>query len=39
LLDRGPGVEPVAALIEVADDALAVLDRVGVVALELGVHL
>ena len=26
LLGRGPGVEPVAALLEVADDALAVLD-------------
>ena len=38
LLGCGPGVEPVAALLEVADDALPVLDGVGVVVLELGVH-
>ena len=38
LLGRGPGVEPVVALFEVADDALAVLDGVVVVLLELGVH-
>jgi hypothetical protein len=29
LLDRGLGVEPVAALLEVADDAVAVFDGVG----------
>ena len=39
LLGRGPGVELVAALLEMADDALAVLDGVVVVVLELGVHL
>src|SRR4051794_15083509 len=38
LLGCGPGVEPGAALLETADDALAVLDGVGVVVLELGVH-
>ena len=38
LLGRGPGVEPVAALLQAADHALAVLDGVGVVVLELGVH-
>ena len=38
LLGGGPGVEPVAALLEVADDALPVLDGVGVVVFELGVH-
>src|SRR5439155_25792444 len=38
LLGCGPGVEPAAALLETADDALAVLDGVGVVVLELGVH-
>jgi hypothetical protein len=38
LLRCGPGVEPVAALLEVAYDALAMLDGVGVVVLELGVH-
>ena len=39
LLGRGPGVESVAALFEVAGDALAVLDGVVVVVFELGVHL
>ena len=38
LLRRGTGVEPVAALLEVADDAFAVVDGVVVVVLELGVH-
>src|SRR5215208_1293092 len=38
LLRGSPGVEPVAALLEVADDALAMLDGIGVVVLELGVH-
>src|SRR5215472_9814909 len=33
LLRRGPGVEPVATLLEVADDAHAVLDGLGVVVL------
>jgi hypothetical protein len=36
LLGRGPSVEPVAAVLETADDAPAVLDRVVVVVLELG---
>ena len=36
LLRRGSGVEPVVALLEVADDAFVVLDGVVVVVLELG---
>jgi hypothetical protein len=38
LLGGGPGVEPVAALLEAADDPFTVLDWVGVVVLERGVH-
>jgi hypothetical protein len=34
----GPGVEPLAALLEAADDASPVLDGIGVVVFELGVH-
>ena len=37
LLRRGTFVEPVATLLEIADDALTVLDRVVVVVLELRV--
>jgi len=37
-LGGGPGVKSVAALLEAADDALPVLDGVGIVVLELGVH-
>ena len=38
LLCRRPGVEPVGSLLKVVDDAFAVVDGVGVVVLELGVH-
>ena len=38
LLCSGPSVEPVAALLEIADDPFTVLDRVGVVVLELRVY-
>jgi hypothetical protein len=38
LLRRGSGVEPVVALLEVADDAFAVLDGVVVVVRELRLH-
>jgi len=37
-LCRSACVEPATALLKMADDAFAVLDRIGVVVFELGVH-
>ena len=38
LLGGGSGVEPVVALLEISDDALAVVHGIGVVVFELGLH-